>query len=222
MIFIRVLCCIVLMSFSFFHCERSAANNTISSIISDEISRQINITPVILKFGHGSTIPKTDNVQLISVLVNDGDFSAMLRTNTGEVVLNGRYFEAVQVPVLRHSVNTDDIIERYMLTNQLFIANRVNNKYLLNADDIVGKVAKRRIAPNKGIRNIDVGEQLLVRRGDAVMVRYVDKNMMIETHGVSMENGSKGAMLKVKNSDSGIVMSGKIVSSGIIEVGCNR
>jgi flagella basal body P-ring formation protein FlgA len=80
--------------------------------------------------------------------------------------------------------------------------------------------------PIKAIGNMKKGKSLkvsdliidrfLVHKGDTITVKFVRKNLVIETQGISLTNGTMKDMVKIKNLDSNKIVRG--IVSGEREV----
>ena len=91
--------------------------------------------------------------------------------------------------------------------------------YVLNTDQLVGKVARRTLLPGKPILVNSVNEPDLIQRGVPVSLIYNAGSLIISTKGVSMEPGHAGDFIKVRNIDSGIIVSGTVLADGTVQVG---
>ncbi|MEK1888884.1 MAG: flagellar basal body P-ring formation chaperone FlgA [Phyllobacterium sp.] len=91
--------------------------------------------------------------------------------------------------------------------------------YVLHTNQLVGKVARRTLLPGQPILVTAVNEPDLIQRGVAVQLVYNTGSLVIRAKGVSMEPGHAGDFVKVRNVDSGIIVSGTVLADGTIEVG---
>lgn len=147
--FISFLILLLMMHFS-----GAIEPDQVSSMISHEIEKQRGLEAVLVKFDNKiKKIDSIDQVEVVSVLVNgNNNFSAMVNTENGESVLSGTYYEAVQVPVLQQPIKNGTIITEAAINMAIFPANQVKSNCILKKEDLVGKIAKRRLMPGKMIR----------------------------------------------------------------------
>jgi flagella basal body P-ring formation protein FlgA len=82
-----------------------------------------------------------------------------------------------------------------------------------------GRVAKRTLLPGRYIPASAIREAWLVERGASVQVYFVAGQLRISTTAVTLESGSAGDLVKVRNIDSGKVLSGTVMADGTIRVG---
>lgn len=59
----------------------------------------------------------------------------------------------------------------------------------------------------------------VINRGDEVMLITESANMQLSVRGVAMQDGGVGSRIRVKNADSGKVLSGRIVDPNTVRVG---
>ncbi|MEI4483003.1 MULTISPECIES: flagellar basal body P-ring formation chaperone FlgA [Phyllobacterium] len=91
--------------------------------------------------------------------------------------------------------------------------------YILSADQLIGKVARKTLLPGKPILVTAVNEPDLVQRGVSVPIVYDTGALVITAKGIPMEAGRSGDFVKVRNIDSGIIVTGTVLANGSIQVG---
>lgn len=87
------------------------------------------------------------------------------------------------------------------------------------ADQIEGKVARRTLVPGHYIATSSLREAYLVEPGESVQVSFVAGSLTISATAVTLEAGSAGDMVKLRNIDSGKVFSGVVMADGSVRVG---
>ena len=85
--------------------------------------------------------------------------------------------------------------------------------------ELDGKVAKRTLLTGRYIPVSSLREAYLVEKGTAVEVMFVSGALTISASAVTLEPGSAGDMVKVRNVDSGKILSGIVMADGSIRVG---
>jgi flagella basal body P-ring formation protein FlgA len=85
--------------------------------------------------------------------------------------------------------------------------------------ELEGKVAKRTLLTGRYIPLSSLREAYLVERGAAVEVVFVSGALTISASAVTLEPGSAGDLVKVRNIDSGKILSGTVMADGSIRVG---
>ncbi|PLP56959.1 flagella basal body P-ring formation protein FlgA [Mesorhizobium loti] len=86
------------------------------------------------------------------------------------------------------------------------------------ATELDGKVAKRTLLPGRYIPANSVREAWLVEQGATVQVFFTAGVLTISASAVSLQPGSAGDLIKVRNVDSGKILSGTVMADGSIQV----
>jgi len=86
------------------------------------------------------------------------------------------------------------------------------------AQDLYGKVAKRTLLPGRYIPTSAIREAWLVEQGAAVQVFFTAGTLTISATAVTLQPGSAGDLVKVRNIDSGKILSGTVMADGTIRV----
>ncbi|MEX6504968.1 flagellar basal body P-ring formation chaperone FlgA [Jiella sp. M17.18] len=81
-----------------------------------------------------------------------------------------------------------------------------------------GMVAKRTLLPGEAIRLTDLKQPDLVRAGARVTLRYSEGGLVITTVGTALRSAQEGETVRVRNDDSGIIVSGVVDPDGTVKV----
>ncbi len=84
--------------------------------------------------------------------------------------------------------------------------------------DVVGKMARRTLLPGAAIPLAGVDNPRLVANGAEVELVYKEAGLTIVTSGSAMEDGKAGDVIKVRNSDSGVTVTGAVQPDGSVRV----
>ncbi|MTH96616.1 flagellar basal body P-ring formation chaperone FlgA [Roseibium sp. RKSG952] len=90
----------------------------------------------------------------------------------------------------------------------------MTDRYGLN-----GMVARRTLFPGKPIPVTAVEARLLVRRGEPARLVFQEKGLTIIMQVEPMQNGTAGKVVRVRNIDSGLVVTGVVQQDGTIRAG---
>lgn len=88
-------------------------------------------------------------------------------------------------------------------------------------DGLEGKIARRTLLPGRYIPDNAIRDAWLVEQGAPVQVLFVAGALTISATAVTLESGSAGDLVKVRNTDSGKVFSGTVMADGTIRVGAS-
>ncbi|MBN9254730.1 MULTISPECIES: flagellar basal body P-ring formation chaperone FlgA [unclassified Mesorhizobium] len=89
------------------------------------------------------------------------------------------------------------------------------------ARELEGKVAKRTLLPGRYIPTNAVREAWLVEQGASVQMFFVAGGLTISATAVTLQPGAAGDQVKVRNVDSGKIISGTVMADGTIRVGAS-
>lgn len=87
------------------------------------------------------------------------------------------------------------------------------------ADALEGKVARRTLLPGRYIAATSLREAWLVEQGASVQVLFVSGGLTITATAVTLQHGSAGDVVKLRNLDSGKIISGTVMADGTVRVG---
>ncbi len=89
------------------------------------------------------------------------------------------------------------------------------------AGELEGKIAKRTLLPGRYIPASAVRDAWLVEQGASVQVYFVAGQLTISATAVTLQPGSAGDLVKVRNIDSGKIFSGTVMADGTIRIGAS-
>jgi flagellar basal body P-ring formation protein FlgA len=84
---------------------------------------------------------------------------------------------------------------------------------------IVGKIARLTLLPGHAIPFAGVSNRKVVANGAEVRLVYAEGDLLIMTTGAALQDGSIGDVVRVRNSDSGVTVSGAVQPDGSVKVG---
>lgn len=84
---------------------------------------------------------------------------------------------------------------------------------------IVGKVARLTLLPGHAIPYAGVSNRKLVANGAEVKLIYAEGGLFIMTEGAALQDGAVGDLVRVRNSDTGVTVSGAVQADGSVKVG---
>jgi len=127
-----------------------------------------------------------------------------------------RSFEAVLVltkPLARHEVIGPDY-----LTLETRDTSTLQQGYLSDAKEILGKQATRFIPSGSVLYKMHYSEPTLVKRGERVSIQSGKPGLVITSTGVAMMDGTRGQQISVKNASSQRVIQATVVNPGLVNV----
>jgi flagella basal body P-ring formation protein FlgA len=91
--------------------------------------------------------------------------------------------------------------------------------YLEDRSFILGKTARVTLLPGHAIPFAGVSNRKLVANGAEVKLVYAEGGLLIVTSGAALQDGSIGDVVRVRNTDSGVTVSGAVQPDGSVKVG---
>ncbi|WP_229519221.1 flagellar basal body P-ring formation chaperone FlgA [Massilia rhizosphaerae] len=131
-----------------------------------------------------------------------------------EYVVRARVSAMVAIaaaPVAPNEALTDEqvTIERRDISN---IADPISNPA-----DAVGQMSRRMLRPGDILRSGQLRAPILVKRGDAVTMVARREGIEVSMAGEALDEGGKGAVVRVRNVGSGQVVRMRVVAPGTVE-----
>jgi len=116
-------------------------------------------------------------------------------------------------PILRGSaIGKDDIaLEEREITGKA-------NAYIFDPAHALGKIAKRPLNSSTAVKPGMLDAPLLVRRGQRVIILAQGTGIEVRMMGTALMDGSKGQLVRVKNTVSKRTIEGLVIKPGIIRV----
>jgi len=90
--------------------------------------------------------------------------------------------------------------------------------YARSADEVMGMVSSRTLLPGRTILLSALRAPYAIKRGSSVRLAFDIGNMTISAAGTPLEDASVGEVIRVRNTDSGIIVSGTVMANGTVKV----
>jgi flagella basal body P-ring formation protein FlgA len=128
--------------------------------------------------------------------------------------------ETLTLPVPKLTIYPGDTIGDDWLVDREFTAEFVAARPSLveSREAIVGKVARRTLLPGAPVPSSAVGERKLVVQGGKVRIVFEDGGLSIVAFGTALQSGIVGAVVQVRNLDSGVTITGIVEADGSVRV----
>ncbi|MER2536095.1 MAG: flagellar basal body P-ring formation chaperone FlgA [Rhizobiaceae bacterium] len=88
-------------------------------------------------------------------------------------------------------------------------------------EQLEGKVARRTLLPGRYVQTAAIRQAWLVEQGAAVQLFFVAGALTISASAVTLQPGAAGDMVKVRNLDSGKILTGIVMADGTVRVGAS-
>ena len=132
--------------------------------------------------------------------------------------LVGRYFVLEKVLVLTKDIAKDEIIKKENLTQIIIRSNRLRDDVVKEENNLLGKQAIRIIKEGKPITSRDIRDEIVIKKGQMIMVVYKYKGLQITSKMEAIEDGAKGQRIRLINNKSNKEVVGRVVDKNMVEV----
>jgi flagella basal body P-ring formation protein FlgA len=126
--------------------------------------------------------------------------------------------EETLAPSPKAIIYPGEIIAEDMLTSAPLAAPAYSGPLAMSPGDIVGMAAARTLLPGQSIPMASVAPPRALRAGAPVKMIYVDGGLTITASGSALQDGAVGQLVKVRNDDSGVTVSGRVRGDGSVLV----
>jgi flagella basal body P-ring formation protein FlgA len=90
--------------------------------------------------------------------------------------------------------------------------------YAKKVGEVTGMVSKRTLLPGRTITLSSLREPYAVTRGSAIRLVFMIGNMSISASGTPLEDAGIGDVIRARNVDSGVTVSGTVMADGNLQV----
>jgi flagella basal body P-ring formation protein FlgA len=123
------------------------------------------------------------------------------------------------LPVPRVVIYPGDIIRDDMLMDvPATEAQGIISLTIRMRSGLVGKMARRTLLPGRAVSSIAINNPRAVVNGAEVRLIYSDGGLTIAASASALQDGAIGDVIKVRNTDSGLTVSGVIQPDGSVRV----
>ena len=111
-----------------------------------------------------------------------------------------------------------DTITRERVTEVLVTNPNLAPGYAESIQTVVGKVSKRTLVAGRTIPVGDLRDPFAIQRGATIRIVYSMGGMNLSASGTAVEDGMAGEIVRVRNRDTGVTVSGTAMQDGTVEV----
>ena len=146
--------------------------------------------------------------------------AAILALTLAAALAPGANGQVAGAPTPKAVIYPGEVIRDDMLNDATpELARDANGPFVESRAMVVGKVARLTLLPGHAIPFAGVSNRKLVANGTEVRLIYAEGGLTIVTTGAALQDGSSGDMVRVRNSDSGVTVSGIVQPDGSVSVG---
>ncbi len=118
----------------------------------------------------------------------------------------------------KETIYPGEIIDASRLEEVEVTNPNLSGDYAQSIQDVVGKITNRTLLAGRVIIQSGLRDPYVVERGKAVRIVYSNGPLTITAGGAPLENAAIGDLIRVRNTDSGIIVQGTVMQDGTIQV----
>lgn len=122
------------------------------------------------------------------------------------------------VMVLSRPVERGDLITSQHLAVEKRDVSKLRGDFATQAEQVENKQAARYLPAGAILGLKSVTEPRLIKRGDKVIISTTQPAFAIRMNGAAMMDGTKGQRIRVKNENSGRIISATVIEEGLVAV----
>jgi flagella basal body P-ring formation protein FlgA len=125
-----------------------------------------------------------------------------------------------KLPVARITIYPGDVIAESMLDERAYgLAPGSEPLYARARETLIGKMARRTLRPGQPIPTIAIDNPRIINVGAQIKIVFAEDGLQIVAYGIAQQAGAIGDLIRVRNQDSGLFISGRIQNDGSVRVG---
>jgi flagella basal body P-ring formation protein FlgA len=126
----------------------------------------------------------------------------------------------IDLPVPRATVQPGDVISEDMIIIRRFPEQTTRRfQVVTSRQEMVGKVARRTLQPGNPVPATAIAPDVVIKRGEPARLVFQEGGLFIIAQAEALQNGTVGAFVRVRNIDSGLIVTGKVQTDGSILIG---
>jgi flagella basal body P-ring formation protein FlgA len=151
-----------------------------------------------------------------AILVAPADGPPVIQRN-----VFGTVYEMAQVPVPKRLISAGEVIVADDLEWQAVHLARLSGNSLTDADQLVGRMAKRPLKAGQLLRQSDVAVSPAIRKNDLIRLVVQSGQMTLTVQGKALQDAALGQTIRVVNVNTNRQLSGTVVDAGTVAIGVN-
>lgn len=129
-----------------------------------------------------------------------------------------KVFTKRQLFMLKQAGQKGDIISKKDIYVRETYMNGKGTDYPPSEEDVVGKALRRDVPANTVVTGQMLESRVVVKRGDIVTIIAENNRLVVQAKGKTVEKGSVGETIRVKNISSGKELMAKVINSSTVKV----
>lgn len=136
--------------------------------------------------------------------------------------VSGRVMIQREIPVLARRIPAGTVVSADDLLWETIVEEKMPTDAVVDAAEIIGKETRRDQNQGEAVRRRDLIPPRLVTRGSLVTMKIESSLLQITAQGKALQDGGKGDVVRVINTQSNRTVEGVVEASGVVRVGAVR
>lgn len=167
--------------------------------------------------------PATVGIENLRLNPGNGQFTATVAAPAGDpaairMSVAGRLYHLIEIPTLNRRIKPGTVITESDITWMRMRTERVSRNVITDSGNLVGYTPTRPAVAGKMLRMGDVRAPVIVGKGSIVTLFLRAPNLVLTAKGRAMEDGARGDVIRVMNTQSKTIIEGEVTSSGAVSV----
>lgn len=134
------------------------------------------------------------------------------------VIPVGVVAEEIVAPTPATTIYPGEIIRESMLYDALIDVRETRNVVRMRGE-LIGRIARRTLFVGKPIGASSIDEPQTIANGSLVQLVYEQPSISISASGLALQSARTGDPIRVRNVESGLVVTGVVSAAGLVMVG---
>ncbi len=135
-----------------------------------------------------------------------------------KTVLMGKYYPLQEVWVPKVNITKGELLTAKQFKTVSIRASRVKPMHIIDLEKLVGKEAKRSLKEGRLVTDRDVGNKIIIKKGDIVSLLYRTEHMQITAKAEAQRDAAKGDKIEVMNIKSRKILFGTVLDKDTVSV----
>ncbi|NBN64878.1 flagellar basal body P-ring formation protein FlgA [Microvirga tunisiensis] len=134
--------------------------------------------------------------------------------------LTGARAGNIDLPVPRATIHPGDLITEDMVIIRRFPDQTTRRfQVVVSRSELVGKIARRTLQPGHPVPATAIAPDIVIKRGEPARLVFQEGSLFIIAQAEALQNGTVGSFVRVRNIDSGLIVTGKVQPDGSVLIG---
>lgn len=184
---------------------------------------EIEITQKDLSMTLPADSPATVGIENLRLNPSNGQFTATIAAPANDpaairATVAGRLYHLIEIPTLNRRIKPGTVITPGDITWMRMRTERVSRNVITDAEHLVGFTPTRPAVAGKMLMTGDVRAPLIINKGSMITLFLRAPNMVLTAKGRAMEDGARGDVVRVMNTQSKTIIEGEVTSAGTVSV----